>query len=93
MPGTWTSDHLAVLARFEAGDPYVSGDPPVVDETHPAPDPRSRREMLAVGFYVGEPLFKDVQAAHVVLGYRASQELDGPDLPNDQVTLAANLAF
>lgn len=89
IPATWARDHLAVLARFEQGDPFVADAVPDGLAVAPA----VRRETIAIGLFAASPLFKDVNDAKVTIGYRASQELEGDPIADDQFSIAGNLSF
>lgn len=94
VPGVpWADEHLALVARFDRSDALVPiGEAvPLVGPT----DPAQGRQSLALGLgvYAGQPWTKRAQDLRVQLLWSKNDELEDQSYDNDQLSLAAHLAF
>ncbi len=89
----WAEDHIALVARVEQGDRFkpINSDQPAAGPTDPGQ--ASRRTAVGIGLYAGEPLFKFVQEARLIISYTFKEELEGFPLKNDEFNLSMNFTF
>lgn len=93
IPAPWMQDHVALVARYEQVNPYrpETGDKGLEGATD---EHQSHRDITGgIGLYAGEPLFKSVQTARLVVSYTHRQELDGFAYDNDEVIATGHLNF
>lgn len=89
----WAKDHIAVMGRFEQGDPFIPNGADVPPTGPTDPNQGSRRESVGLGIYANEPLFRFVQDLRLVVSYTFRQELEGFDLKNDELNVSSTLSF
>jgi hypothetical protein len=94
VPGVpWADEHLALVGRYDRSDALVpiNGDVPLVGPTDPAQGRQS--VTVGLGLYAGQPWTRRAQDLRLQLLWSKNDELEDLSYDNDQVSLAAHLAF